>query len=82
MAGASDKHGKASKAGRNYRINGENRGPSPTQAATTKYVRSGGPQRMAKRKARNHGCGKPSLHLKPADQAHAHATTVSITKAA
>ena len=65
-----DKHGKANKARRNYRVNGQNRGAFPDTAATTKYVRSGGPDRRADRKARNHGCDRPGLHRKPADLAH------------
>jgi len=44
---------KASKAGRNFRFNGENRGASPTLAKETKYVRSGGPDRHDRRVARN-----------------------------
>lgn len=76
-----DRHGKASKAGRNYRINGVSRGASPTQAAQTQYVRSGGPMRMARRKARNHGCQHPTFHTKPADQQHA-LTFVPVSTAA
>ena len=72
MAGESNKHGKASKAGRNYRIGGENRGSTPNTASTTKYMRSGGAERSAQRKARNHGCNLVGLHRKPADQRHAH----------
>ena len=34
------------------------------------WAHNGGPGRMARRKARNHGCGKPAMHLKPADLAH------------
>ncbi len=44
---------KASKAKRNFRINGAERGGSPTLATSTKYVRSGGPERRAARIARN-----------------------------
>lgn len=56
--GSSDMHNKgskshASKAKRNFRINGESRGASPTLASSTKYVRSGGPERRAARIARN-----------------------------
>lgn len=75
MALGNDKHGKASKGRRNYRINGERRGSVPDHATSTKYMRSGGSDRMAARKARNHGCGYVGLHRKPADQQHAHART-------
>jgi hypothetical protein len=44
---------KASKAKRNFRINGADRGASPTVATATKYMRSGGPERRAARIARN-----------------------------
>jgi hypothetical protein len=44
---------KASKAKRNFRFNGEERGASPNVTSMTKYVRSGGPQRHADRVARN-----------------------------
>lgn len=71
MASQQDKHGKASKANRNYRINGQERGPSPSVGAATKYVRSGGPGRMALRKSKNHGCGSPSAHMgKNGSRAH------------
>lgn len=43
----------ASKAKRNFRINGAERGGSPTVATSTKYMRSGGPERRAARIARN-----------------------------
>ena len=70
MAKGNDQHGKASKAGRNFRINGQDRGAVPSLAAATKYMRSGGAERMARRKARNHGCDLPGLHRKPADKRH------------
>ena len=41
------------------------------------WVAKGGPTRSAKRKAARHGCGKWQLHLKPRDQAHAHASTTT-----
>jgi hypothetical protein len=44
---------KASKAKRNFRINGDERGASPMLSKDTKYVRSGGPQRHDRRVARN-----------------------------
>ncbi len=80
MAAQSDKHGKASKAGRNYRTNGENRGATPTTASATKYMRSGGAGRMAERKARRHGCGYPQFHRKPADYNHAHSIVAIVPK--
>jgi hypothetical protein len=40
-----------------------------------KWVASGGPTRMAKRKARNHGCDRYQLHVKPADKAHSGVST-------
>lgn len=43
----------ASKAKRNFRINGAERGASPNVATATKYMRSGGPERRAARIARN-----------------------------
>jgi len=72
LAQGNDKHGKASKGRRNYRINGERRGSVPDHATSTKYMRSGGADRMAARKARNHGCYLVGMHRKPADQQHAH----------
>lgn len=62
MAGQQDKHGKAAKARRNFRINGSRRGPSPDHSSETKWRRSGGVSRMSKRKARRHGCGLPAMH--------------------
>ena len=38
---------------RNFRVNGSERGAFPTFASETKYVRSGGPERHARRVARN-----------------------------
>lgn len=57
--------GKSSSAdvGRNFRWAG-------TSHSVTKYVSSGGPARMAKRKAKNHGCGMWQMHTRPADLAH------------
>lgn len=72
---ADNKHGKASKAGRNYRINGASRSHSQSRqtTSTTKYVRDGGPLRAAKRAANNHGCQLPALHKRGSrDQQHAH----------
>lgn len=34
------------------------------------WIASGGPARMARRKARNHGCGQHQLHMRPRDRAH------------
>ena len=44
---------KASKAKRNFRFNGAERGASPNVASETKYVRSGGPARHEARVTRN-----------------------------
>ena len=44
---------RASKAKRNFRINGESRGASPALATATKYMRSGGPERRAAKIARH-----------------------------
>jgi len=44
---------KASKAKRNFRFNGAERGASPNVTSMTKYVRSGGPERHEQRVARN-----------------------------
>jgi hypothetical protein len=63
---ADNKHGKASKGGRNKRWSG-------TSHSETKYVSSGGPMRAARRAATNHGCNLPALHRRGArDQKHAH----------
>ena len=44
---------KVNKLKRNFRINGAERGKEPSFAASSKYVRSGGPERRAARIARN-----------------------------
>lgn len=60
MAGESKK---ARKHGRNFRTSTGNIG------SISRYVASGGPRRMARRKAANHGCGLPAMHLgKPGER--------------
>lgn len=62
---ADNKHGKTAKAGRNKRFNGQS-------TSTSRYVATGGPGRHAARAAKNHGCGKPALHMRGSrDKTHA-----------
>jgi hypothetical protein len=51
------------KGGRKNRKHKRNFRAAGTLTASTSYIRSGGPGRMARRKAAAHGCNLPGLHL-------------------